>query len=142
MLNIFYIYAYAFPLTRCLLPPPPSNSLDEEVAGDEEGIDDTAPATDVDDTTIIDAVPKDAAPKDATMPPRLVRKPPAGAKKTTKKAESDDVAAVPAPATKPPENYSIDSTEKHFISYYVKGKSDVADVYFSSTVWSTIPNIV
>ena len=75
------------------------------------------------------------------MPPRLVRKPPAGAKKVTKKAESDDVAAVPPPVIKPPVNYSVDSTEKHFVSYYVKGKSDVADVYFSSTVWSTIPNI-
>ena len=80
--------------------------------------------------TVDDAAPEDAAPKDATMPPRLVRKPPAGAKKTTKKAESDDVAAVPPPATKLPVNYSVDSTEKHFVSYYVKGKSDVADVVF------------
>ncbi len=64
------------------------------------------------------------------MPPRLVRKPPAGAKKVTKKAESDDVAAVPPPVIKPPVNYSVDSTEKHFVSYYVKGKSDVADVVF------------
>jgi hypothetical protein len=37
---------------------------------------------------------------------------------------------VPAPATKPPANYSVDSTEKHFILYYVKGKLDVADVVF------------
>jgi len=84
-----------------------------------------------------------------TLPPKMPPRrpgsrespPPApGAKKATKKAESDDVAAVPAPATKPPANYSVDSTEKHFISYY-KGKSDVATLYFSSTVWSTIPNI-
>ena len=58
------------------------------------------------------------------MPPRLVRKPPTCAKKATKKAESDDVAAVPPPATKPPVNYFVDSTEKHIV------KLDVADIVF------------
>jgi hypothetical protein len=110
-------------------PPPPPISNEEEVPGNEEGVDDTAAGADVDDDD--DAAPEDAAPENDTMPPKLATKPPAAAKKATKKAESsDDVAAVPAPTTKPPANYSVDSTEKHFISYYVKGKCDVADVVF------------
>jgi len=114
------------PLTRCPPPaPPPPISDEEEVPDNEEGVDDTAAGADVDDTTV-----DDAAPEDATTPPKLAKKPPAGAKKATKKAESDDVAAVPAPTTKPPANYSVDSTKKHFISYYIKGKSDAADVLF------------
>jgi len=126
-----YFFPYLHPLTRCPPPaPPPPISDEEEVPNNEEGVDDTAASADVDDTTVDDAAPKDAAPEDATMPPKLAKKPPAGAKKATKKAESDDVAAVPAPATKPPANYSVDSTETHFISNYVKGKSDVADVVF------------
>jgi hypothetical protein len=66
------------------------------------------------------------------MPPRLVRKPPTGAKKATKKkAESkDDDDEVPPPAAKPPVNYSVDSTDNHLIAYYVKGNADVADVVF------------
>lgn len=40
-----------------------------------------------------------------------MRKPPTGAKKATKKAESKDVAEVPPPAAKPPVNYSVDSTK-------------------------------
>ena len=125
-----YFFPYSHPLTCCPPRPPSPISDEEEVPVNKEGINDTAAAADVDDITVDDTAPKDAAPEDATMPPRLVRKPPAGAKKATKKAESDDVAAVPPPATNPPVNYSVDSTEKHFISYYIKGKSDVADVVF------------
>ena len=119
-----YFFSYSHPLTRCPPPaPPPPISDKEEVPDNEEGVEDTA--ADVDDTTV-----NDAAPEDTTIPPRLVRKPPASAKKATKKAESNDIAAVLPPTTKPPANYSIDSTEKHFISYYVKGKSDIVDVVF------------
>ena len=139
---ILFFFPLWDPLTRCPPPAPhPPISDEEEVPDNEEGVDDTAAGADVDNTTADDAAPEDSVPKDATMPPRLVRKPPTGTKKATKKAESNDVAAVPPPATKPHVNYSVDSTEKHFVSYYVKGKLDVADVYFSSTVWSTIPNI-
>ena len=123
---ILFFFPLWHPLTRCP-PPPPPISDEEEVPNNEEGVDDTAAGADVDDDDDDD---DDVAAKDATMPPKLAKKPPATAKKATKKAESDDVAAVPAPATKPPENYSVDSTEKHFISYYVKGKLDVADVVF------------
>ena len=121
---ILFFFPLWHPLTRCPHPPPPISDK-EEVPANEEGVDDTAAGADVDDDDDDDAAPEDAAPEDATMPPKLAKKPPAAAK-----AESDDVAAVPAPATKPPENYSVDSTEKHFISYYVKGNLDVADVVF------------
>ena len=37
---------------------------------------------------------------------------------------------MPPPATKPPENLSVDSTDKFLVSYHCKGKQDVADVVF------------
>jgi hypothetical protein len=131
---MFFFFPICIHLRVATPRPPPPISDKEEIPDNEEGVEDTAAAAaaDVNDTTVDVAAPEDTAPKDATMPPRLVWKPPASAKKATKKSESDDVAAVPPPATKPPVNYSVDSTEKHFISYYdyVKGKSDVADVIF------------
>jgi len=131
MWRFILLFFPLFTSTYALPPPVPLRQFQTKRKSPiEEGVDDTAAAAEVDDTTVDDAAPKDAAPEDATMPPRLERKPPAGAKKATKKAESNDVAAVPPPATKPPVNYSVDSTEKHFVSYYVKGKSDVTDVVF------------
>ena len=64
------------------------------------------------------------------MPPKL-KLPlwkPAGAKKT--KGESAAAAAMPPPAPKPPENFSVNSTDKFLMSYHTKGKQDVADVVF------------
>ena len=119
-------------------PPPPPISDEEEVTDNEdEDVDDTD--TDADDADT-DTTVQDAAPEDtdyATMPLRLVRKPPTGAKKATKKAESKYVAEVSPLAAKPPVNYSVDSTDNHLVPYYVKGNTDVS----SSTVWSAIPNI-
>jgi hypothetical protein len=64
------------------------------------------------------------------MPPK--RKPPprkpAVAKKT--KGESAAAAATPPPAPKPPENLSVNSTDKFLVSYHTKSKHDVADVMF------------
>jgi hypothetical protein len=37
---------------------------------------------------------------------------------------------MPPPATPPPENFSVDSTDKFLMSYHCKGKQDVADVVF------------
>ncbi len=73
LLLIFDFFAFAHPLTRCLLPPPPSFSLDKEVAGNEEGIDDD----DINDAAKdIDAAANDDVPTDndndyVTMPPKV-----------------------------------------------------------------------
>jgi hypothetical protein len=37
---------------------------------------------------------------------------------------------MPPLATKPPENFSVNSTDKFLVSYHCKGKQDVADVVF------------
>jgi hypothetical protein len=86
-LIFFNYYAYVHQLTRCLLPPPPSFSLDKELVGDdEEGIDDA------------DAVADTTAPEDvnfATMPPKvkpLLTKP-------TKKDSATAVVTPPPPWT-------------------------------------------
>jgi hypothetical protein len=50
------------------------------------------------------------------------------AKKTM--GESDDIAAMPSPAPKPPVNFSVDSTDKFLLSYYCEGSQDYADVVF------------
>jgi hypothetical protein len=133
MLRFSLIFLPLFASTYALPPPPPPPPIsdEEEVTDNEdEDVDDTdADADDADaDTTVDDAAPEDT--DYATMPPRLVRKPPTGAKKATKKAESKDVAEVPPPAAKPPVNYSVDSTDNHLVAYYVKGNTDVADVVF------------
>jgi hypothetical protein len=101
---------------------------DEEVDGEEVDKDNAA----TDDT---EAAADDAAYDDdnyATMPPKLKAPPrkPAGAKKKMKGESDDDVAVMPPPAPKPPENFSVDSTDKFLMSYHTKGKQDVADVMF------------
>jgi hypothetical protein len=79
-----------------------------------------------------DAAADNAAPDNdnyATMPPKLKplpRKP--GTKKT--KGESNDVAAMPTSAPKPPENFSVDSTDKFLVSYHCEGSQDLTDVAF------------
>ena len=65
------------------------------------------------------------------MPPKLKApsRKPVGAKKT--KGDSAAAAATPPPpAPKPPENFSVDSTDKFLVAYHTKGKHDVADVMF------------
>ncbi len=54
------------------------------------------------------------------------RKP--GPKET--KGESNDVAAMPTPAPKLLENFSVISTDKFLISYHCEGSQDLADVAF------------
>ncbi len=131
MLNIFYIYAYAFPLTRCLLPPPPSFSLDEEVANDEEGIDNN----DNDDTITNNAAPdnnaapnKNAAPDHddyVTMPPKTKPIP----RKTAPKRESPNVAdEMPPPTPHIIANFSVNSNDKFRVSYYCEGSHDYVDM--------------
>jgi hypothetical protein len=101
--------------------------LDEEEGGTNAKDTDEIDAVDTDDATADAAAPDDN--NYATMPPKLKpspRKP--GAKKS--KGESDDVAAMPPPAPKPPENFSADSTDKFLVSYHCKGLQDLADVVF------------
>jgi hypothetical protein len=66
------------------------------------------------------------------MSPKLKALPrkPAGAKKKMKGESDDDVAAMPPPAPKPPENFSVNSTDKLLVSYHCKGKQDLADGVF------------
>jgi hypothetical protein len=71
----------------------------------------------------------DAAPDDddfATMPPKVKPLP----TKPTKKDSAAADAMPPPPAPKPPENLSVDSTDKFLVAYHTKGKHDVADVMF------------
>jgi len=103
---------------------------DNEEGGAEDDDDDDDAAADAD--TVIDTAAEDAAPDDdnyANMPPKLKAPPrkPAGSKKT--KGDSAAAAATPPPpAPKPPENFSVDSTDKFLVAYHTKGKHDVADV--------------
>jgi len=131
VLNIFYIYAYAYPLTRCLLPPPPSFSLDEEVADNEEGIDND----DNDETITNNAAPDDnAAPnKNAApdhnayviMPPKTKPIP----RKTAIKRESADIAdEMPPPAPHVIANYSVNSNDKFLVSSFCEGSHNYVDM--------------
>ena len=128
---MFSIYAYAYPLTRCLLPSPPSFSIDEEVANDKEDVDD-----DNDDNAITDnaapdinaAPDKNAAPDHddyATMPPTTKPIP----RKTAIKRESTEVAAeMPPPAPRVIANFSVNSNGKFLVSYYCEGSHDYVDM--------------
>ena len=101
---------------------------DNEDGGAEDD-DDAADADAVTDTAADDAAPDND--NYANMPPKLKAPPrkPAGAKKT--KGDSAAAAATPPPpAPKPPENFSVDSTDKFLVAYHTKGKHDVADVMF------------
>ena len=112
---------------------------EEETSYDD---DDTPPSFDetegarilTDTDAVTDTAAEDAAPDDdnyANMPPKLKAPPrkPAGSKKT--KGDSAAAAAMPPPpAPKPPENFSVDSTDKFLVAYHTKGKHDVADVMF------------
>ena len=103
------------------------------ISDNEEGGTDAKDDNDADavtDTAANDA----AAPYDdsyANMPPKL--KAPARKPADTKKTKGDSAAAAetpPPPAPKPPENFSVDSTDKFLVAYHTKGKHDVADVMF------------
>ena len=106
---------------------------DNEEGGAEDD-DDAADADAADADAVTDTAADDAAPDNdnyANMPPKLKAPPrkPAGAKKT--KGDSAAAAATPPPpAPKPPENFSVDSTDKFLVAYHTKGKHDVADVMF------------
>jgi hypothetical protein len=86
------------------------------------------------DTATSDAASNDDVAPDndnyTTISPKITPTPrkPAGAKKT--KGESAAAAAMPPPAPKPPENFSVGSTDKFLVAYHTKGKHDVADVMF------------
>jgi hypothetical protein len=60
------------------------------------------------------------------MPPKVKPLP----TKPTKKDSAAADAMPPPPAPKPPENLSVDSTDKFLVAYHTKGKHDVADVMF------------
>ena len=81
---------------RCLLPPLPSIFLDEEVASNEEGIDDDtdAAADDIAAAEDIAAVADTADDNDTTMPPKVKPLP----TKPTKKDMAAASAKPPPPA--------------------------------------------
>ena len=60
------------------------------------------------------------------MPPKMKPLP----TKPTKKDSTAAAATPPPPTPKPPENFSVDSTDKFLVAYHTKGKHDVADVMF------------
>ena len=99
------------------------------------------PVDDDDDAITDDTATSDAASNDdvapdndnyTTISPKITPPPrkPAGAKKKMKGESDDDVAAMPPPAPKPPENFSVNSTDKLLVSYHCKGKQDLADGVF------------
>ena len=128
------MFACTRPLTRCLLPPPPSIYLGEEVAFDEEGIDNDALAEaddpDANDYYAVDpAGPANNDSDDATMPPK--------AKPLPMKPTKKDMAAASAKPPPPPAaaaaaatSFSIDATDPLTASYYAVGPYDYADVVF------------
>ena len=134
------MFACARPLTRCLIPPPPSIFLDKEVAANEEGIDDdTDAAADAADAAPDDANDADAddyaaddiaaAAADATMLPKVKPLP----TKPTKKDAAAAVAKPPPPATAAAAattSFSIDANDPLTDNYYTVGVYDYADVVF------------
>ena len=129
------MFACARPLTRCLLPPPPSIYLGEEVAFDEEGIDDDTLAEaddpDANDYYAVDpAGPANNDSDDATMPPKVKPLPTKPTKKDTAAASAKPpppaAAAAPAAAT----SFSIDAEDPITVSDYAVGAYDYADVVF------------
>ena len=128
LLSIFF--ACTRPLTRRFLPLPSSFYLDEEVAGDEEGIDDDNIDNAAED---IDATAAAAADDNgyATMPPKVK---PIPTKAATKK-ESAAAAVMPPPpaaaaATAPGTSFSVDASNPLTSHYYADGVYDYADVVF------------
>ena len=106
---------------------------DNEEGGTDAEDDDDDDDADANADAVTDTATDNAAPDNdnyATMPPKLKPPPrkPAGTKKT--KGESAAAAATPPPAPKPPENFSVNSTEKFLVSYHTKGTQDITDVVF------------
>ena len=130
------MFAYARPLTRCLLPPPPSIYLGEEVAFDKEGIDDEALAEaddpDANDYYAVDpAGPANNDSDDATMPPKVKPLPRKPTKKDMAAASAKPpppaaAAAAPAAAT----SFSVDAEDPITVSDYAVGAYNYADVVF------------
>ena len=122
--------AYIHPLTCCLLPPLSSISLDEEVAANEEGIDDDDDATVTDTDADTDSTADDAALDDnncATMPPKVKPLP----TKPTKKDIAAAAAQPPPPAAAAAAtSFSVDAKHPLTDNYYADGTYDYADVVF------------
>ena len=129
------MFACARPLTRCLLPPPPSIYLGEEVAFDEEGIDDDALAEaddpDANDYYAVDpAGPANNDSDDATMPPKVKPLPTKPTKKDMAAASAKPPPPAAAAAAAAATSFSIDATDPLTASYYAVGPYDYADVVF------------
>jgi hypothetical protein len=120
-----------------VLPPSPSTVLflDEEVAANEEGIDDDADAaaaadnTDADDYAAdnIAAAADDDADNDATMPPKVKPLP----TKPTKKDIAAAAAKPPPPAAAAAAaatSFSVDAEDPLTAHYYAVGAYDYANV--------------
>ncbi len=121
----------ARPLTRCLLPPLPSIFLDEEVADNEEGIDDDTDAAADDIAAAEDIAPTANDDGKATMPPKVKPLPTKPTKKDMAAASAKPpppaaAAAAPAAAT----SFSVDAEDPITVSYYAVGAYDYADVVF------------
>jgi hypothetical protein len=118
---------------RCLLPPLPSIFLDEEVASNEEGIDDdtNAAADDIAAAEDIAAVADTADDNDATMLPKVKPLPTKPTKKDMAAASAKPpppaaAAAAAAAAT----SFSVDAEDPLTAHYYAVGAYDYADVVF------------
>jgi hypothetical protein len=121
---------------RHFLPLPSSFYLDEEVAGDEEGIDDddidnaakdiaAAAADDIDYATMlpkVKSIPAKAATKKKSAAAAAMPPPPA-----TAVAAAADAAAADATS------FSVDALDPLTSHYYADGFYDHADVYIAST---------
>ena len=119
------------------MPPPPSVILflEEEVAGNKEGInnDDTNDADeDIDAASAAaDDAPTDVNVNYATMPPKVKPIP----KKAAPKKESATAAAKPPPpaaaaAATAVTSFSVDAGDPLTTHYYAEGVYDYADVVF------------
>ena len=119
---------------RCLLPPLPSIFLDEEVASNEEGIDDDTDtaADDIAATEDIAVVADTADDNDATMPPKvkpLLTKP---TKKDMAAASAKPPPPAPAAAAAAATatSFSVDAEDPITAHYYAVGAYDYTDVVF------------
>jgi len=130
LLSIFL--ASSRPLTpHCFLPLPLSFFLDEEVAGEEDEIDDN----DIDDAA--EDIAADNAPADddinfATMPQKVKPIPTAKAapKKESAAADAKPPPPAAAAAADTATSFSVDAGDPLTTHYYAEGVYDYADVVF------------
>ena len=131
MLRLILLIPCLYTSTNALPPsPPPSIYLDEEVAFNEEGIDDDTDTT-ADDIAAAEDIAVATATDDngdATMPPKVKPLPSKPTKKDMAAASAKPPPPPAAVAAAPVTSFSVDVEDPLTAHYYAKGAYDYADV--------------